>query len=684
MPPDDDTDEGLRKKSEESGSLSPRDGRDHAASGEWFRRALERSDVFVVVVDARGRILLCNDYFLAVTGADRDGIVGKSWKSLAPADGGVPDPFGPHQAELLTRKGERRLVRWHETAIADPAGTVAVTVNLGEDVTEQRRMRDAMRRTEARYRAFIAQSSEGIWRLELDPPVPVTLSEEEQVKAILASGRVAECNDAMARLHGRSSAEDLAGARLLEVFSPEDARPIDLFGAFVRARYRLSEAESRSRLEDGRTRCFVHAMTGVVEAGRLVRAWGVQRDETERREIESERAARLARVEMLDSASQALAEVGLDYRAALEVVVRRAAELVGETCALGLSRDGGTGLELLAVHHRDPIMQAAIHGVLSTAPRAIAGTAVDRVLATGEPVRLASPNPDEFRVAAATQYQIDVDDVALVALLIVPLKVHGQVLGVLVLGRRDAARAYSAEDQVFVQTLADRAALTVKNAQLHAENLRQAEELRRANQDLERRIRERTRELEMVNEQLLEQAIRDGLTGLANRRHFNTVLALELRRARRDTAFLSLLLCDVDFFKRYNDRYGHLAGDQCLVAVAAVLNRTFRRATDLCARFGGEEFAVILSGCGPGDAARLGERLRQAVAAEQIPHEESDVARHLTISVGVASHQVGAETTPDFMVERADRALYASKEGGRNRVTLLSGGDPEGGRAAGL
>jgi diguanylate cyclase (GGDEF)-like protein len=244
-------------------------------------------------------------------------------------------------------------------------------------------------------------------------------------------------------------------------------------------------------------------------------------------------------------------------------------------------------------------------------------------------------------------------------------------MGTISLARGGASKPYTLEDQAMLQNLADRAALTVTNSRLYARNLVQAQELREANQALEARVEERTRELALANAQLQRMAMEDGLTRLANRRHFDAVLDQEIRRAQRAGGSLALLLGDVDFFKRYNDHYGHLAGDGCLQAVGEVMRELFRRAEELPARYGGEEFAVILPGLGPEQALQCAEALRQAVEGCGIEHAKSDAGPVVTLSLGVISARVTPATTPEWFISQADEGLYRSKAGGRNRVTVI-------------
>src|SRR4051812_33167826 len=208
-------------------------------------------------------------------------------------------------------------------------------------------------------------------------------------------------------------------------------------------------------------------------------------------------------------------------------------------------------------------------------------------------------------------------------------------------------------------------------------------ELEAIRADLENRVRERTATLETRNAELcrlrvaLETANQrlkrlvtvDGLTGVANRRHFDRALERELRRARRGGLPLSLIFLDLDEFKRFNDTYGHARGDEVLRQVAQTLDETFRRGGDLVARYGGEEFAVILPGVDNRRAALYAERLRRRVWRLGIGYDASGISDRVTISGGVATITPPDTTTPDGLLHAADQALYKAKCLGRNRIT---------------
>lgn len=160
----------------------------------------------------------------------------------------------------------------------------------------------------------------------------------------------------------------------------------------------------------------------------------------------------------------------------------------------------------------------------------------------------------------------------------------------------------------------------------------------------------------------------DGLTGIANRRHFDERIEEEHARARRSKTPLSLLLVDIDFFKPYNDLYGHVQGDQCLREVAMTLQSSLRRPADLAARYGGEEFAIILPDTPFEGARHLAETARVALEARRFPHEGSSVAPYVSVSIGLATCSPDDTLGVQQLIEHADVGLYEAKKAGRNRT----------------
>lgn len=190
---------------------------------------------------------------------------------------------------------------------------------------------------------------------------------------------------------------------------------------------------------------------------------------------------------------------------------------------------------------------------------------------------------------------------------------------------------------------------------------------------VETELRHAGMDLERANAELRSIAMKDGLTGLANRRSFDNTLDRELKRAQRGDEPLSLIMLDVDFFKKYNDRYGHVAGDECLRTVAKAVSASAGRAGDLACRYGGEEFAVVLPGTDIGGAGCVAETVRAAVMATQVAHADSPMDV-VTVSVGVATTRPGVQQpyNPTALIQQADQLLYQSKTAGRNRVSCCA------------
>jgi PAS domain S-box-containing protein len=193
-----------------------------------------------------------------------------------------------YEARWKTKAGQTLTIREHARCIRDHEGRIEYYEGTVEDITERRRAEEALKDSEMRYRVFVEQSTEAIWRFETEAPIPLTLSEDEQIMRIYEHGYLAECNNVMAEMYGYASAEEIIGARLVDMLTPEDPANVEYLRAFIRAGYRLNKMETRELDRYGNEKHFVNSLVGIIEDGQLVRAWGMQRDTTEQQRLERE------------------------------------------------------------------------------------------------------------------------------------------------------------------------------------------------------------------------------------------------------------------------------------------------------------------------------------------------------------------------------------------------------------
>ncbi len=227
------------------------------------------------------------------------------------------------------------------------------------------------------------------------------------------------------------------------------------------------------------------------------------------------------------------------------------------------------------------------------------------------------------------------------ALLIVPLWVGSCIWGSLSLYRHNQTWIWQDAEVELACTLVEQLQVAIQQSQLY-------------------------QQLQIANQRLEGLVMMDGLTQVANRRRFDEYLTEEWKRATRENHPLALIFCDVDYFKNYNDRYGHLAGDECLIQVAQALDGSVRRPGDLVSRYGGEEFAIILPQTSVTGAVQVAEIITETLKFLQIPHDTSLISSHLTVSMGIASLIPSLNSSPQVLIEAADQALYQAKAQGRN------------------
>jgi two-component system chemotaxis family response regulator WspR len=338
--------------------------------------------------------------------------------------------------------------------------------------------------------------------------------------------------------------------------------------------------------------------------------------------------------------------------------------------------DERAGTDLLAAALAAPPAADCAIMVLLVDDQAIIAEALRRSLATQPNVDFhycANPE-DALRVAQETRPTVILQDLVMPGvdgLTLVRQYRESEAtrdIPIIVLSTKEEARiksaAFAAGANDYLVKLPDTIEL-VARIRYHSRsylNLLQRDEAYRA-------LRQSQQQLMETNLELQRLTHSDGLTGLSNRRHLDDYLSAEFRRAMRDRLPIGFLMIDVDNFKSYNDTYGHVAGDDVLKRVAHTIEESLNRPADLAARFGGEEFAVVLPSTAEGGMRLLGEKIRLAVEALDVPHSGSDAGR-LTISVGGVTQVPEMEENAKQLIEAADLALYRAKRDGRNRVVV--------------
>jgi two-component system, cell cycle response regulator len=231
--------------------------------------------------------------------------------------------------------------------------------------------------------------------------------------------------------------------------------------------------------------------------------------------------------------------------------------------------------------------------------------------------------------------------------LIVPILQEDNLWGLLIAHHCQSTRQWQQWEIDFLSYFASQAAIAIQQSELYCK-------------------------LQIANEQLEFLAKTDGLTGVANRRHFDEVLTAQWQQLAREKLPISLILCDLDYFKVYNDTLGHAAGDICLKQVSQVLVNSQATSGNLIARYGGEEFAIILPNTDLKDAINVAKVMGEAVESLQIIHPKSPISQYVTVSLGIASEIPQLEQSYDRLFQNADRALYLAKNSGRNRLCAES------------
>ncbi|HSN86236.1 MAG TPA: PAS domain S-box protein, partial [Thermoanaerobaculia bacterium] len=272
------------------------------SSRDWLRVSLDSIQDAVIAADAAGHVTFMNPAAERLTGESADsarsrplGDVLELLEETTRRPVEIPVQGGAAAAGTVARRplldvanGRERLIEVTVDPLRDEAGNPAGVVLVLSDVTGRLRAERSLRESQERYRALIEQSSEGIWRFELEQPVAIDLPEDEQVDLFFRHGVLAECNRTMAHMYGFEDETEILGARLGQLLPASDPHNVDYLRSFVRSGYRLTGAESHETDAEGSPKFFLNNLLGVVEEGRLTRVWGTQLDVTDQKKLEDE------------------------------------------------------------------------------------------------------------------------------------------------------------------------------------------------------------------------------------------------------------------------------------------------------------------------------------------------------------------------------------------------------------
>lgn len=362
------------------------------------------------------------------------------------------------------------------------------------------------------------------------------------------------------------------------------------------------------------------------------------------RQLAEQRADELA---ALNRMAMALTNV-TDLRASLQMVARELTQVFNTRgSTVTLIDESGESAAVVAEYFNDPSLPSVLG--LSVPLDTPAWERLDR-----ERSAIVIERPGDDTLLGVVRDVMRERKVA--QLLVAPLLSRGVLIGNMSVSH-EPGRSFATHEVMLAETLAGPVAQAVENARLY-----------KAAQQARETAEAVSRELETANRKLAQLSVTDALTGIPNRRRFHEVIESEWRRAQRNRESIAVMMIDVDFFKSYNDRYGHQRGDACLTRVAAALHDGLHRAGDFVGRYGGEEFVVILPSTNEETAGLQGQRLCERVRALDIAHETSAAASMVTISIGCAATIPAPNTTPATLIAAADHALYEAKRSGRNRV----------------
>ncbi|MEC4986585.1 MAG: diguanylate cyclase, partial [Oscillatoria sp. PMC 1076.18] len=518
--------------------------------------------------------------------------------------------------------GEQRLIEWTDQAIFDENGQKSEIQSIGKDISinlsakHRHSLKNSLAETEQALAATFEETNVGIAHIAVD-------------------GTLLRFNENFCKIFGYTHRE-LANQKLTKITHPDDLEMDKLYLEQLLSNERKNLRLSRRYVHKNNSLVWVdfHLALARQKSGEPIYFVVTIEDISDRQRTEAKLRRQAAQERLLSkitrqiSASLNLEEIintGVSevrqFLQADRIIVFRFAE-----DGSGMVTHESVNSETMKIHNAcivDPCFQ-------------------NHYLRLYQEGRVKVVN-DIYNAGLSRCYIQMLDRFQVKAHIVVPILQQDALWGLLIVHQFSNPRQWEPQEVMLLLEVSAQMGIAIQQAELY-------QQLAAANQELQR------------------IAHCDSLTGLANRRCFDSSLEIEWRRSRREQAPLAVILCDIDYFKLYNDTYGHQAGDVCLQKVARAIAETVKRPADLVARYGGEEFVVILPNTTVEGALKVAKNIHDCVKNLAIPHLKSEVSEFVTLSLGVAGTIPILNLSPDTLVAAADRALYEAKSAGRSRA----------------
>lgn len=606
------------------------------ASEERYRSVVDAMKEGIVLQQSNGRIFACNksaEIILGLTEAQMNGrtSVDPRWRAIR--EDGTDFPGEEHPAMVTLRTGEPltdRIMGVHKPdgqlvwisinsqPLFDDEKTVPYAVVASfADITEKRQLEIDLRESEELFRGIFEQATVG-------------------VATVNYQGQFLTVNDRFCNLCGYAAAE-LKQMTYLDITHPDD-RDLSLdYHRNLWSRGIFTAVDKRYLHKDGQIVWVNLTISPIYNVrGELQYAVGIAVDISDRKQAEITIRKQAERERMLNAIARHIRQ-SLDLDRILQTTVDEVRKFL-ET-------------DRVIIYCLNPdwsgvvVTESVVPEYLAILNMKITDSYFVETEGGNYHDSQSNNVPDIYNMGFNDCHIELLERLQVRAKLVVPIFQDSRTWGLLIAHHCRSPRRWEAFEMQLLEQLATQVAIAIRQAELH-------------------------RELQLKNQELENLVLVDELTQIPNRRCFDRTLNHEWWRSLRQKTPLSIILFDIDYFKQYNDSYGHLVGDECLKIVARTLRAAARRESDLVARYGGEEFVMILPDTDSGGALKIARYLRRQIHALNLPHIGSQIASHLTLSMGVATRIPTVDRKPFDLLNAADAALYRAKEGGRDRFFI--------------